>query len=456
MAKTPKKSLGVFSLVMINIIAVDNLRTLPFSAKYGTALISFYALAALVFFIPIALVSAELATGWPDRGGLYVWIREAFGRRMGFVLIWLQWVYNVIWYPTILSFVATTLAYLIDPQLAHNKYYVLSLVLILFWGATGINFYGMRVASILSTLGALIGTLLPMGLLIGLGWVWWHSGRPRHIDVSLHALRPPLSLQHWVFFLTILFGLVGIEMSATHADDVKDPGRSYPLALFWSTIIIMGTLILSSLAVALIVPAKDLSVMTGITQAYQLFFAQYKLDWLSPIMSLLIIFGGITSVAAWIIGPTKGLLIAVQDGSAPAYFGKTNSQGVPAVILLLQAALFTLLSSLFLLMPNVGSAYWLLSDITAQLAMLIYIGLFAAAWVLRRKQPNVPRAYRIPGGLCCLGLICGLGMTTCAGAIVLGFTPPAQLFVGRHWLYELILIIGMLGLCLPPFLLAKP
>ncbi len=83
-----KKVLSVFSLVMINIIAVDSLRSLPFSAEYGLSLIFYYLLAAIVFFLPVALVSAELATAFPTKGGIYVWIREAFGEFWGFFMLY--------------------------------------------------------------------------------------------------------------------------------------------------------------------------------------------------------------------------------------------------------------------------------------------------------------------------------------------------------------------------------
>lgn len=98
------KALSVFSLVMINVIAVNSLRGIPMGAHYGIALIFIYVLIGFAFFIPSALVSAELATAWPQTGGIYVWIREAFGVPVGFIVSWVQWAYNVCWYPTILSF----------------------------------------------------------------------------------------------------------------------------------------------------------------------------------------------------------------------------------------------------------------------------------------------------------------------------------------------------------------
>ena len=87
-----KRVLGVFTLTMINVAAIQSLRNLPVMAEVGWASVFFYLIAAIGFFIPSALVSAELSTGWPSTGGVYTWVKEAFGPRWGFVAIWLQWI----------------------------------------------------------------------------------------------------------------------------------------------------------------------------------------------------------------------------------------------------------------------------------------------------------------------------------------------------------------------------
>src|SRR3990167_10135410 len=130
MTSPHKKKISVFSLVMINVVAINSLRNLPLSAEYGFSLIFYYLLAGVLFFLPASLVSAELATAWPEKGGLYVWVREAFGKKVGFFTIWLQWFYNICWYPTIMSFIAATLAYCIDPNLANDKVYMLTVITI--------------------------------------------------------------------------------------------------------------------------------------------------------------------------------------------------------------------------------------------------------------------------------------------------------------------------------------
>lgn len=452
--QSSKRILSVFSLVMINVIAVDSLSTLPLSAALGLPLMAYYLIAAITFFIPVALVAAELATAYPSTGGIYVWVREAFGIRPAFVTIWLQWIYNVVWYPTILAFIASTLAYLFAPTLANNPYYLLVTIVSLFWLFTLLNCFGMRVSSIISTIGALLGTLAPMVGIIILGILWLLQGRPIEITQT-HWLPDFSAVGNLSIFIAVLFGLLGMEMSAVHAEEVKNPQRDYPRALLYSTIIIFGTLVLGSLAIVIVVPGSKLSIVSGLIDAYAIFFNSYHLGWMIPLTAALIIIGGLSGVSAWIIGPTKGLLVAARDGSLPHQLAKVNAAGAPVKILMLQGIIFTLLSSLFILVDTVNAAYWLLRALCGQLALLVYIFMFAAAIKLRYSQPHIPRAYKIPGGK--LGMWCtaGIGLLCCIGTILIGFVPPTQIQIHNAYFFETFLIVGMLICILLPWILLK-
>lgn len=450
-----KKVLSVFSLVMINVIAVDSLRTLPLTAKLGLPLISYYLLAAVAFFIPVALVAAELATAYPHTGGIYIWVREAFDKRTAFLTIWLQWIYNIVWYPTILAFIAATLAYLFAPELAHNRYFLWGTVISLFWLFTLLNCFGMRVSSIISILGASLGTIIPMVFVIILGVIWLVQGRPIQISEPLTWLPDFSSLGNFPLFSAVLFGLLGMEMSAIHAEEVKNPQRDYPRALLYSTLIIFSTLVFGSLAIVLIVPNDTLSVVSGLIDAYAIFFNAYSMPWMTPIMAGLIILGGISGVAAWIIGPTKGLMIAAHDGSLPHYFARTNKHGAPTVILITQGMIFTALSTIFIFVDSINAAYWILSDMCAQLALLAYVFMFIAAIKLRYSQPNQPRAYKIPGGKLGMWLVSGTGLLCCVITIMISFIPPTQIPIDNVFFFEGFLIGGWGIFVIIPWFLAK-
>jgi amino acid transporter len=445
-----KKMLGVFSLAMINVIAVDSIRTLTFSAVYGFSLVFFYLLVALVFFIPTALVSAELGTGWPSRGGIYVWVREAFGKKWSLLVTWLNWVYNVIWYPTIMALIAGTFAYLIDPALSDNKWYMCCATLILFWVATGINCLGMKASSLLSAVGALGGTILPMVLIITLGAVWIIQGHPIQIEFTWKQFFPSAHMGDLAFLTNVLFGLLGLEMAATHAAEMRNPKRDYPRSLFFSVIIILCTIVFASLAIAIIVPKNQLNLAAGVMQAFQEFLNAYGGLSFLPLIALFIILGSLSQVGAWIIGPTKGLLVASEDGMLPKFWAHTNRHGVPVRILTAQAGVVSILALMFVLLPTINSSYWILSVITAQLALIVYIIFFAAALRLRHRQPHVQRSFRIPGNKLGIWGVCLIGLVSCTTVIFLGFLPPQQVPFQNIFLYELALVGSMAICCFIP------
>ena len=444
------RSLGVFAITMINVIAIDSLKTLPLSAEFGLSLVFYYLLAAILFFIPIALISAELATGWPAKGGAYVWVREAFGENWAFLAIWMQWIYNLIWFPTILVFIVETGLAVFAPDLLNQKSFILPIVLVLFWSATWMNCFGMRIAASFSTFAAIIGTLAPMALLIGLGSLWISQGQASPISLDWNGLLPHANQsQNIAYFTFILFGLMGIEMSAVHADEVRQPGKTYPKAIALSVTIILASLMLGSLAIALTVPQKEINVIHGLIQSFQQLLSHFHLAFLMPIIGLAIVLSGMGNVAAWIIGPTKSILVAAQDGILPRSWARINSRGVPVVVLLVQAAIFTLLCGIYILMPSIEEGYLLLTAMTAQMALGYYALVFCAGMALRKRHPDQPRAFQIGQGTWGMMTAGSLGLITCIFAIVIGFFPP-ELITSSAFRYDLVLILGVIALLLPP------
>jgi amino acid transporter len=451
-----RKVLGFFQVVMINVIAVDSIRNLPFSATYGFSLVFFYLFAGLCFFIPGALVSAELGTGWPTTGGIYVWVREAFGKKIGLLVIWLNWIYNIFWYPTIMALIAGALAYLFDPALAQNKLYMATTVILLFWGVTLVNCFGIRLSSFFSTLAALVGTLLPMGVIILLGILWMVEGRPMQIQFTWEEFFPSIFDYSNIAYLTnVLFGLIGLEMSATHAEEMHLPKRTYPRSILVSVIIIFLSVVLSSLAIAAVVPPGEINLVVGMVQAFVSFVEKLDLPWLLPLIVGSIVLGGLGGAGAWIIGPTRGIMVASRDGSLPPQLMTTNRYGAPITMLIVQAIVVTILSIGYVFLSSVENSFWYFSLVSAQLALVVYILLFASAIALHHRKRDVHRAFKIPGGTWGIWITSCLGIFTCALVIVLGFVPPTHTPIKHPALYVTTLLVGMIVLVALPFAFAR-
>jgi len=446
--------ISVFVLAMINVAAIASLRGLPAMAEFGLSSVFYYILIAIAFFIPTALVSAELATGWPKRGGIYVWVKEAFGQRWGFLAIWLQWIQNVVWYPTVLSFTAATFAYLFNPALASNPLFMVGTILLVYWGATLANFRGMKLSGWISTIGVVGGTMLPALVIILLAGSWLIAGNQLQIEFTMEDLVPDFgNLSTIVLAASVLLAFGGMEMSAVHAQEVKNPQKNFPRAIFMSTVIILLIFILGTLSIAMVVPSEKISLVAGIMQAFTEFFNAYNIGWMVPILAFLIVIGAAGQVSTWIVGPSKGLFATASEGSLPPFFQKTNSNGVAVNLLFVQGGIVTLLALIFLFMPNVSSSYWILTVLTAQLYLIMYVLLFVSAIKLRYSRPDVPRAYRVPFGNIGMWIVAGLGLLAALFGIFIGFFPPAQLQTGNLTFYESFLVVGILLVVSVPLVL---
>jgi amino acid transporter len=433
--------------------AVIGVRNLPQMAEYGWASIFFYVAATVLFFIPVSLISAELATGWPKRGGVYIWVREAFGPRVGFLAAWMQWIACIPWYPAVLSFLAVTIAYTIDPSLADNRIYTVVVVLIFVWGATFANFFDVKVSGWISSGGVLLGSILPAALIIGLGLAWPIVQKTIEIPFTPSSLIPDFDIQNVVFFAGVVLALSGMELSASSASEVINPQRNYPRAILIAAVVILLVSIMGSLSIAFVIPKEELSLVAGIMPAVEVFFGEFNLAWAVPTVALLIVIGTMALVNTWFLAPLKGLLVTARHGDLPVFFKGSNRHGAPVKLLLIQAIITSVFCMLFLFVPDVSTAFWIFSVLSIQLYIIMYIFVFLSVIRLRYTQPNVPRTFRVPGGKFGLWLTAILGFVGSLYAFVVGFFPPAELNIVNVSGYISFLAGGIFLLSTPPLII---
>ncbi|MES2200333.1 MAG: APC family permease [Chlamydiota bacterium] len=436
------RKLSLFSLVMLIVTAIDSIRNLPSAALFGSALIFFFIAAALVFLIPTSLVAAELTAIFPEKGGVYHWVDRAFGDKWAMVAIWMQWINTMVWYPTILSFIAGTAAYLINPDLVDHKGYLLGCILTVFWAITFLNFFGLHFSSKINNIFGMVGTIFPMVLLIILGGVWIFLDKPLQIKVDAGTLIPSFTdSRNWISLIAIMASFLGMELAGVHVNDIKEPQKNFPKALFISAFFILATMVLGSLAIAFVVPGEKINLVSGVMQVLSGFFQAFHLGWLTPVLAVLIVIGSIGSIINWLISPAKGLLHAAEFGYLPLFFTKKNSKDVPCRILLAQAILVSLFCLVYLLVPSVNGFYWFLTALSTGLYMIMYILMFASALKLHHKYRDRPKVFKIPGGSLGIWFVCMLGFIGCLSTIVVSFFPPGNIEIGSNIRY-----IAMVGI----------
>ena len=447
-----KKKISLFLLVLLIVSAIDSIRNLPAAALFGPTLIFFFLLAAVVFLIPTALVSAELSASMPDKGGVYHWMTRAFGDKIGMLAIWLQWINTMVWYPTILSFIAGIGAYLINPELANNKFYLITVILSIFWGLTFINLFGIRLSARINSICGLIGTMLPMILLIVLSFTWLNQNNTSQIHITWQTAFPSFKLgSSWVSLTAIMASFLGIELAGVHIADINKPQKNFPKALGFSSLFLVSTMLLGSLAIAFVLPAKEINLIAGVMQVFTNFFDSFGMAWASPYLAVLILIGSTGSIINWLISPAKGLLHASEYGYLPKFFTHTNRFGVAHNILISQAILVTLFCCVFFLVPSVNAFYWFLTGLSTDLYILMYVLMFLSALKLHYSFKKRHLAFRIPGKKIGIWLTSLIGIFGCALTLFVSFIPPDDINIPLFY-YAFLILLGNVVMILPIFL----
>jgi glutamate:GABA antiporter len=268
-------------------------------------------------------------------------------------------------------------------------------------------------------------------------------------------LIPDLSSSgdHWFSLSAIVLSLTGVELTSVHAAEVRDPKRDYPRSLLISTIFILLILSLGSLSIAVIVPPQHINLIEGMMTAFSRFFQAYQLPWMIPVIAVCLICGAIAAINNWIIGPTKGLLTAANDGFFPAFLRKKNKHGAPVALLIAQGIIVSILSFVFLFLPTVNQSYWLFTVLTTATYMIMYILVFLSFIRLRFSKPHHPRPYKVPGGKVGMWIVCALGLLSSSFTLAISFIPPNTIYEGNAWQYILLFTSGLVLVCIPPLLL---
>jgi amino acid transporter len=299
-----------------------------------------------------------------------------------------------------------------------------------------------------------IGTLIPGAILVVLAVVYLlqgnHSAAPMNVH---HALPAWTGLASIVLVVNSFFTYAGIEVTAVHVDELRDPGRQYPRAMFLATAVVLAVFILPTLAISWVIPSHHISLTAGVMQAFNDLFRHFHLGFVVPLMAVALAVGALAGMIAWLDGPAEGLLeIGREQGYLPPYFQKTKREGVEIRILTAQGVVITVIGLLYALVPTVSNAYWIFAAMATQVYLVMYVLMFIAALRLRRAQPDHARGYRAPA----LGLLCALGGASSIVAFLIGFIAPSQLAHTSPFVYGLLILTGIFTIgILPPLLLLR-
>lgn len=470
-SKTNQKKLyiSVLALTMMNVSMVAGLANDVQQSFYGLASVTYFAIGAICFFIPTALVAAELATGWSQRGGIFRWVGEGLGK--GWALTCLL----ILWFQTMLnfgiampSFTATILFYTPNydaavkfAQRPQHEVIIMTGFIILYWFLTFLATKGIKAFANLAKYGVIIGSLIPLAVMIILAIVWLVQGHQPAIPIRAQGLIPKwngmgtLALAAGVFF-----SYTGIDMNAAHIKQLRRPEKEFPKAMFISVILAFLIFVIGTVIIAIVVPEKQINVLYTLFTVFRTLGMTIGIPWLYMVLVWALLCNTIAMVVTNMAGPSFMLGQAGGSGFLPHWFQKKNKHEMPSRLMYTQIAGMTVIAYLVKLIPNVEGFVILLTQTITVLYLFYYVLMFSAFLKLRYDQPNRPRSFKVPGGKFGAWLVGGIGIISSIFGIVLAIYPPTQVKaeVGSPVVYVsviLILVAIVLGVCFILYQLSK-
>jgi amino acid transporter len=440
------------TLALLTVGSVGNLGSAPPLAVLGLASVFLYVLPALVFLVPVSLVAAELASGWP--GGVYNWVSQGISAPMGLLAVWCEFAQTIFFYPALLAYVAGTLAYVFDPGLAANGVYTAVVIIVLFWGGVLVCSRGQALVARLGSGGTGVGTLIPAAILVALGVAFLVQGHhPAAPMTARHILPAWTGLGSIVLVVNSFFTYAGVEVNAVHVDELRNPAREYPRSIFLAMALVLAVFIGPTLAISWVIPSAKISFTAGVMQAFDRLFTHFGIGFAVPLIAIALAVGALAGMITWLDGPSEGLRdIGRAQGYLPPWFQQVNRQGIEVRIIAAQGGVITLIALLYAFIPSVSHAYWIFAALATQVYLIMYVLMFIAAIRLRRLQPDHPRGYRVPA----LGLLCLLGLVSSVAALVIGFIPPSQFGRSDSLTYAGLILAGIVAIgLLPPLLMDR-
>lgn len=425
---THVKTLKQGDIVLFTVSAILLLDTLTAAASVGPSSVFWWVFLGIIFFIPFAMICAEMGCSYPEQGGIYAWIKNAFGRRWASRATWAYWVNTAVWIPAIFILFAGVFKQMFAPELSLT--WQIALGVLLTWLAVIVNVVALDIGKWIPNLGAILKVIIFLAITVGAYLYTRDHGMAN--PLTLESMKPDWgsSLQ---YIPAIVYGMLGFELVSASSNEMKDPARDVPRAIFISGAIIITLYILGTIAVLSAIPAGDINLVEGLIDTFNLFFGG------SPAGNSFVLVLGVCALytffsngVTWSLGCNRAAAEAAQEGELPRIFGYEHPRlGTPvgAAVLMGIVSTFILLLYGFLSGSN-EDLFWSLFAFSAVIFLLPYEGMFLAFIRMRLRDPAHSRPYKVPGGIGVARLLAWICFLVLALSIVLFIYVPGE---GIDW-----------------------
>ena len=425
-----RKTMGFWDVLLFNIATVLGPRWIAAAAHNGTSSLSLWVLAAVLFFLPMALVINELSSRFPEEGGLYVWAKEAFGDFHGFVAGWTYWIYTIFYFPGLLLASASMSAYVLGGRgaaLSQDRTFLLAGSLGLLIVAVIFNIIGLHVGKWLQNAGGL-STYLPLLILVGIaGVLWMRQGPVTHFTWA--NSMPTWNWDTVNFWSQIAFAFTGLELVSAMSGEIRDPRKTLPRAALTAAALIAGMYIIGTVALLGVASPADIDPKSGVFHGIAVGSIALKVGFLGIMAAMLVTVGNAGGVGSTVAGIARVPFVVGIDRYLPDAFGRIHPKWkTPHISIIVQAVASAAVLLLSQINETTRGAYQVVIDITIILYFIPFLYMFGAAIKLayRKDRAENPHAVLVPGGKAGVWVLSTLAFLVTLLSIAVSVFPPGD------------------------------
>lgn len=434
-----KKALRGLDMTLFTVSAILVVDTLAPSAAIGPSSISWWLITLVLFFIPYGLITAELGSTYPEQGGLYVWVKRAFGEKWAARTTWLYWINVALWMPSVYVLFAGMFAQLFFPDMSLWLQIVIGIVMT--WVTVWIGILSMDTSKWVPNVGAFLKALILV--VIGVGAIVFVARNGVANEITFASILP-----NWdaglAFLPVIVYNFMGFELMSGAGAEMENPRRDIPKAIIVSGALIAIFYLLGTVGMLLALPLDQLGLVSGIIDTLRILFGESGLATaVVTILGIGALYTFLANMVTWTMGANRTAAEAAGEGELPAVFGKLHRKNqTPVGAFLITGIVSTVVLVIYGFMASTADElFWTLFAFSSMVFLLPYLALFPAFLKLRSKDAQVERPYRVPGGKTAawiLAVICELFIIQ---AVILFIVVPGEPI---DWAYAVPVLAGVL------------
>ena len=398
-----KKKFKLFDAILATVCITLVAESVTPTAAIGNSQYFWWIFLIIAFCIPYGMISAELGTTYPSEGGMYDWVKRAFGAKMASRVAWNYWINFPLWIASLAVAVTDVVAGIFDIEL--NIFWLLVLQLGYTWLVSILGTKRIGESKWIVNIGTFCKILFMVGLgILGI-YVFIKTGESANPIESAMDLLPTMDLLGLSFLSVIIFNFLGFEVVATFVDDMENPKREIPKALIIGGVLMALFYILPATGVNIAMSLEEAEA-AGITDSFLILLTRIGINAditraIVIIVGLMFIYTMVANIVSWSFGVNSVAKYSADDGGLPKVFSKTNKEGVPYMSSIMNGIVASAIIIIGIILGEVSESasnlFWTFFSLSLVTLLISYIPLFLS-FIKLRKTDKTERVYRVPGG----------------------------------------------------------